>query len=72
NEDYIFYKKAKYAIDDFLENLQKEAESLNKDNCLLNDYLSHEHENIHEDILALQKDIENLEKWHLRKKFREY
>ncbi|CAG8832102.1 23109_t:CDS:1, partial [Racocetra persica] len=72
NEDYIFYKKAKYTINDFLENLQKEDKSLNKDNCLLNNYLFHEHKNIHEGILALQKDIENLEKWHLRKEFKEY
>ncbi|CAG8766540.1 18396_t:CDS:1, partial [Racocetra fulgida] len=61
DEDYIF-----------LENLRKEAESLNKDNHLLNDYLFHKYENIHEGILALQKDIENLEKQHLRKEFGEY
>ncbi|CAG8495090.1 23565_t:CDS:2 [Gigaspora margarita] len=58
--------------DEFLENLQKGIESLNKDNRLLKDYLSHQHKDIHENIRALQKDIENLETWHLRKEFGDY
>ncbi|CAG8630400.1 17637_t:CDS:1 [Racocetra fulgida] len=44
--------------DEFLENLQKGIESLNKDNRLLKDYLSHQHKDIYESIRALQKDIE--------------
>ncbi|CAG8831704.1 17306_t:CDS:1, partial [Gigaspora margarita] len=72
DENYIFYKEEKYTIDEFLESQQKEIESLYNDNHLLNDYLSHKYENIHEDILALQKDIDNLENWHLRGEFGEY
>ncbi|RIB07044.1 hypothetical protein C2G38_2215591 [Gigaspora rosea] len=64
-EDYIFYEKVKYTIDEFLENQQKEIESLTEDNRLLEDYLSNEHKEINKDILALQKKIDKLEKWHL-------
>ncbi|CAG8631093.1 4303_t:CDS:2, partial [Racocetra fulgida] len=66
-EDYIFYEKVKYTIDEFLENQQKEIESLTEDNRLLEDYLSNEHKEINKDILALQKKIDKLEKWHLNK-----
>ncbi|CAG8515917.1 5315_t:CDS:2, partial [Gigaspora margarita] len=66
DEDYIFYKEEKYTIDEFLENQQKEIESLYNDNHLLNNYLFHKYKKIHEGILALQKDINNLENWYLR------
>ncbi|CAG8851632.1 30110_t:CDS:1, partial [Gigaspora margarita] len=40
--------------------------------CCLELYLSDEYKNIHKDILALQKDINNLENFHLKKEFGEY
>ncbi|CAG8749960.1 24321_t:CDS:2 [Gigaspora rosea] len=71
-EDYIFYEKVKYTINEFLENQQKEIESLTEDNRLLEDYLSNEHKEINKDILALQKKIDKFEKWHLSREFGEY
>ncbi|CAG8818802.1 17987_t:CDS:1, partial [Gigaspora margarita] len=71
DEDYIFYKKVKYSIDEFLENQQKEIESLTEDTHI-NDDLSNKNKNIREDILALQNNIENLENWYLRREFGEY
>ncbi|CAG8658725.1 4718_t:CDS:2, partial [Gigaspora margarita] len=53
-------------------NKRKKIESLIKNNCLLEDYLFNKHKHIHEDILALQEDIEYLENWHLKRKFEEY
>ncbi|CAG8613740.1 13953_t:CDS:2 [Gigaspora rosea] len=60
-EDYIFYKKVKYPINEFLENQQKEIESLTEDTRSLKDYLSNEHKYILEKIRTLRNDIEILE-----------
>ncbi|CAG8850228.1 23611_t:CDS:1, partial [Gigaspora margarita] len=38
----------------------------------LESYLSDEYKKIYKDILALQKDINNLENFHLREEFGEY
>ncbi|RIB13774.1 hypothetical protein C2G38_2040689 [Gigaspora rosea] len=71
-EDYIFYKKVKYPINEFLENQQKEIESLTEDTRSLKDYLSNEHKYIREKIRTLRNDIENLENWYLRREFGGY
>ncbi|RIB02672.1 hypothetical protein C2G38_2227218 [Gigaspora rosea] len=71
-EDYIFYRKVKYPIDEFLENQQNEIKSLTKNTRLLNDYLSNKYRDIREDILALQNDIEDLEIRYLKIEFGEY
>ncbi|KAF0536924.1 hypothetical protein F8M41_008766 [Gigaspora margarita] len=71
-EDYIFYKEVKYPIDEFLENQQKEIESLIEDTRSLKDYLFNKHKYIREKIRTLQNDIEILEKWYLRREFGGY
>ncbi|CAG8832448.1 5685_t:CDS:2, partial [Racocetra persica] len=56
SNDYIFYKEVKYTIDEFLENMQKEINFLYKNNRELDDYLSHEHENIDEKDINYGRD----------------
>ncbi|RIB05802.1 hypothetical protein C2G38_2047303 [Gigaspora rosea] len=68
-EDYIFYRKVKYSIDEFLKNQQNEIKTLTKDTRSLDNYLSNKHRDIREDILALQNDIEDLEIWYLMMEF---
>ncbi|CAG8852796.1 42177_t:CDS:1, partial [Gigaspora margarita] len=61
----------KFTIDEFLKYL-KQIKFLLEENHRLESYLSLEHENIHKDIIALQKNINNLENFHLREGFGEY
>ncbi|CAG8807557.1 46516_t:CDS:1 [Gigaspora margarita] len=61
-----------YTIDEFLEYLLEQIKLSCKSNCLVEASFSLEYKTIYKDILELQKDIKDLEIFHLKEEFGEY